>query len=130
MADIATGHDLRQYCLTFMSIYRTVLQDGVTFDCRGHVSTLHGSLVFFTFIRGKSKFKFTRTNRPIEKVLEGLPQRAFSGNLSGVIFEGKNVVREGNKLIIVKGDNSSAAWSRAQAIRDAREEVASIAGWE
>jgi hypothetical protein len=113
-----------------MSIYRTVLQDGVTFDCRGHVSTLHGSLVFFTFIRGKSKFKFTRTNRPIEKVLEGLPQRAFSGNLSGVIFEGKNVVREGNKLIIVKGDNSSAAWSRAQAIRDAREEVASIAGWE
>lgn len=113
-----------------MSIYRTVLKEGVTFDCKSHVSTVHGSLVFFTFIRGKTRFKFTITNKPIGKVLEGLPQRGFGGNLSGVIFEGKNVVREGNKLIIVKGDNSSAAWSRAQAIRDAKEELASIAGWE
>jgi len=84
------------------------------------------SLVFFHFVRGTTKFRYNRTNGPIGKVLEKLPQHAFGGDLSGLVFGGKNVISEGNNLIIIKGDNSPEAWSRTEAIRDAQEEVAAI----
>jgi hypothetical protein len=56
-----------------------------------------------------------------------LPQRAFGGDLSGVTFLGKNVVAQGNKLIIIKGDNSKEAWSGEEASKDAIEEVRNVA---
>jgi hypothetical protein len=109
-----------------MSIYRVVLKSGIGADCRSFVSTQGGSLVFFHFVRGTTKFRYNRTNGPIGKVLEKLPQHAFGGDLSGLVFGGKNVISEGNNLIIIKGDNSPEAWSRTEAIRDAQEEVAAI----
>ena len=126
MSEIASSKDLHRYCLTFMSIYKVVLKGDIGADCKGFVSTQGGSLVFFHFIRGTTKFSYKKTNNPIGKVLEKLPQHAFGGDLSGLVFGGKNVISEGSNLIVVKGDNSSEAWSHSEAIRDAQEEVAAI----
>lgn len=130
MPNIASTKHLSSYCSAFMSVYRKVLKKGIGYNALAVVSYRHGSLVSFTFVRGGSKFKFKRTRKPIGAILEDIPQRGFGGNLSGVRFAGKNVIREGNKLIIIKGDNSPRAWSRIQAIRDAREEIDALAGWE
>jgi hypothetical protein len=126
MSDIATAKDFRQYCATFMSIYRVALKKNVGVYCQSYVSTRHGSLVFLKFTIGHSRFRFRQTTSPIGKVLERLPQRGIKGDLSNVIFEGKNVISGGNTLIIIKGENSPQAWSRIKAIRDAQEEVAAI----
>jgi len=126
MSTIATARDLRTYFLTFMSIYRVVLKNGIGAECKSFVSTQRGSLVFLHFTRGSSRFSYKMTRVPIGKVLEKLPQHAIRGNLSGIVFEGKNVINEGSNLIIIKGDNSPEAWSRLEAIRDAQEEVAAI----
>jgi hypothetical protein len=126
MSGVATARDFQQYCMTFMSIYRVVLKKNVKVHCESYVSTRQGSLVFFKFMIGHSGFKFRLTNSPIGKVLEGLPHRGIRGDLSNVFFGGKNVISGGNTLIIIKGDNSPEAWSRVEAMRDAREEVAAI----
>jgi hypothetical protein len=129
MPSLASRKDLHQYCITFMSIYRKVLKKNVGYRAKAVVSTKQGSLVFFTFRVGPSFFSFKKTLNPVGKALEKLPQSAFGGDLSGVRFGGKNVIREGNKLIVIKGDNSREAWSRIQAIRDAREEIEAVAEW-
>jgi len=129
MSDIASRSDLRSYCSAFMAIYRKVLKEGVGYDAFAIVSTRQGSLVFFTFGRGRGeRFRFKKTLKSIGTELQKLPQRAFAGDLSGVVFRGKNVIREGNKLIIIKGDNSTSAWSRMEAIRDSWEEIDALAG--
>ena len=130
MSEMATAKDFRQYCATFMSIYRVALKKNVGVYCESYVSTRHGSLVFLKFVIGSSKFKFKQTSSSIGKILEKLPQRGISGDLSNVIFEGKNIISGGNTLIIIKGDNSSQAWSHIEARRDAQEEVAAIGARE
>lgn len=130
MPRIASSKDFRFYCSTFMSVYKKVLQKGVEYNALAVVSTRGGSLIFFTFARGHAELKFKRTGKTIGAILEQIPQSAFGGDLSGVIFRGKNVIREGNRLIIIKGDNSPEAWSRIEAIRDARGEIEALAGWE
>ena len=85
-----------------------------------------GALVFFRFKKGSARFRYEIIDEPIGVALSKLPQKGFGGDLSNVIFRGKNVVREGNKLIIIKGDNSKWAWSRAKAREDAIEEIEDI----
>jgi|YelNatPaOPRAMG01_1025707.scaffolds.fasta_scaffold326970_1 hypothetical protein len=128
MQRVASKKDFLQYCSTFMSIYKKVLKEGVGYDALAIVSTRQGSLIFFTFKRGTERLRFKKTPKSIGTELERLPQRAFAGDLSNVVFGGKNVIREGNKLIIIKGDNSPSAWSRMEAIRDSWEEIDSLAG--
>jgi len=128
MVEIATGFELRRYCYGFISIYRKVLRPGVKFEARAIVSREQGALVFFEFKTGATgKIKYEITNKPIAEALEKLPQRAFGGDLSGVTFLGKNVIAQGNKLIIIKGDNSKEAWSGEEATKDAIEEVRNVA---
>lgn len=129
MAIVASRRDLYLYCKTFMAVYKKALKTNVGYRAEAIVSAKHGSLIYFKFRIGPSIFLFKRTMNPIGKALENIQQSAFGGDLATVRFGGKNVIREGNKLIIIKGDNSSEAWSRIQAIRDAREEIESVAGW-
>lgn len=128
MPNSVSRNDFRTYCLTFMSIYRKVLKEGTGYDALAIVSTRQGSLVFFTFRKGQERFRYKKTLKSIATELQKLPQRAFTGNLSGIVFGGKNVIREGNKLIIIKGENSADAWSKMEAIRDSWEEINSLTG--
>jgi hypothetical protein len=128
MVDLATRRDLLLYCYRFALIYRKVLREGVNFNAVGIVSREQGALVFFEFkAQPRRKFEYKLIDGPIAKAVEKLPQRAFAGNLSSVRFLGKNVIAEGNKLIIIKGDNSKEAWSLKEAVKDAVEEVKNIA---
>ena len=51
-------------------------------------------------------------------ILSKVPQHAFGGNLSGVKFKGTNVVLEGDRLLLIKGDDDPADWSDDAAARD------------
>jgi hypothetical protein len=130
MNKVAQRHDLLLYCYRFGLIYKKVLRQGVNFNALAIVSKEQGALVFFEFKKqAYRKFQYRLVKEPIAKAVEKLPQRAFSGDLSSVRFYGKNVIAEGNKLIIIKGDNSKEAWSLKEAMKDAIEEVRRVAGF-
>jgi len=54
----------------------------------------------------------------IGAILMKVPQHAFGGNLSGVKFSGTNIVAEGDRLILIKGDDLPENWSDEAAARD------------
>jgi hypothetical protein len=123
---VATQEDFKSYFDNFTSKHRIILRPDINYFADAIVSTKDGSLIFIEFKKGKGFFKYEQTDEPIGNVLMRLPQKAFGGNLSNVKFGGVNVVREGNKLIIIKGDNSPKAWSEQEALNDALMEIKSI----
>jgi hypothetical protein len=123
---IATQEDLKCYFENFTSKHRIILRPDINYFADAIVSTKDGSLIFIEFKEGKGVFKYELTDEPIGNVIMRLPQRAFGGNLSNVKFGGVNIIREGNKLIIIKGDNSPKAWSEEEALNDALKEIKSI----
>jgi hypothetical protein len=118
--------EIRQYCQEFMKIHQRILRKGLSYKIIAIVSKNKGSLVFFEFVPDESSFSYKLTEKPINIELMKLPQTAFGGDLSKVEFGGTNVVREHNKLIIIKGDNSSRSWSLAEARNDAFKEIDAV----
>ena len=126
MSELASKEDFMKYCEEFISKHRMILRPDLNYDLTAIVSKKEGSLVFFEFKAGPRRFRYKQIDEPIAMALMDLPQRAFGGNLSGVKFGGTNIVREGNKLIIIKGDNSKKAWSKEEAVKDALREIKDI----
>jgi hypothetical protein len=123
---VATEEDFKKYFKNFASKHRIILRPDINYNVDAIVSTKDGSLIFIEFKSGKKFFKYEKTDKPIGDVLMQLPQKAFGGNLSNVKFGGVNVIREGNKLFIIKGDNSAKAWSEQEAANDALKEIIRI----
>ena len=123
---VVTQEDFKSYFKDFISKHRIILRPGVNYFADAIVSTKDGSLIFIEFKEGKGSFKYEKTDETIGNVLMRLPQKAFGGNLSNVKFGGVNIVREGNKLIIIKGDNSPNVWSKSEAYKDAFREIRDI----
>jgi len=123
---LVTQEDFRSYFENFTSKHRIILRPDINYFADAIVSTKDGSLIFIEFKEGKGFFKYEKTDEPIANVLMRLPQKAFGGNLSNVKFGGVNIIRERNKLIIIKGDNSPKAWSEQEALNDALKEIKSI----
>jgi hypothetical protein len=123
---LASEEVIRRYCDEFISKHKAILRPDLNYDILAIVSKKEGSLLFIEFKEGKRQLKYELTDEPIGKVLMLLPQKAFGGDLTGVRFAGTNIVREGNKLILIKGDNSSKAWSQMEAKKDAFREIIDI----
>jgi len=123
---VVTQKEFKNYLDDFISRHRVILRPEFNYFADAIVSTKDGSLLFIEFKEGKGSFKYEKTDEKIANVLMNLPQKAFAGNLSNVKFGGVNVIREGNKLIIIKGDNSSNSWSRNEAKKDAFREIRDI----
>jgi hypothetical protein len=123
---VVTQEDFKSYFEDFVSKHRVILKPGVNYFADAVVSTKDGSLIFIEFKEGKGAFKYEKTDKKIANIIMHLPQKAFGGDLSNVKFSGVNVVREGNKLIIIKGDNSPNAWSKTEAYKDASREIRDI----
>lgn len=126
MSKLASPEDFRKYCEEFISRHKMILRPDLDYDILAIVSKKEGSLIFFEFKDGPRRFRYKQTNEPIAMALMRLPQRAFGGDLSGVKFGGTNIVRERNRLIIIKEDNSRRAWSKEEAVKDAFKEIKDI----
>lgn len=61
----------------------------------------------------------------INTALSKISQRAFGGNLDGFAFSGTNVIAEGNRIILIKGGDSSDEWNDEAAKSDVRRVVPS-----
>jgi len=123
---VASSKELEVYCEEFINIHRKILRKDLNYRILSIVSLKKGSLVFFDFTPNPGSFEYKLTDTPINLELMELPQTGFTGDLSKVDFEGTNIVRERNKLIIVKGDNTKRVWSEEEARRDAFRELAAV----
>jgi hypothetical protein len=124
---LATEKVVKEYVDTFIKFHRPILRPEYNYEVKAFVSKQQGSLVWFQFVTCDGGFSFSFLDEPISDKLAEIPQRGFAiSKGSGVVFRGTNIVREEDKLIIIKGSNGPEAWSKDEARRDAQNEVNSI----
>lgn len=58
------------------------------------------------------------TKKSINQALRDIPQRMVGGDISAVRFSGTNISLEGNRIIIIKGDDTPSLWSGEAAKED------------
>lgn len=125
---LATEEDFKNYFDEFKKIHRLILNPKFHYKVKVFVSKEQGSLIFFSFEEGIDEFiSYEIIDKKIGTVLYKIPQqRAFGGNLEGITFGGTNIIRGGNHLIFIKGDNTKNAWTTQEAVKDAQKEVEDI----
>ena len=67
-------------------------------------------------------------NETVGSVLQVIPQRFISGNTGGVSFGGTNIYMEGNRLLLIKGEDSPNQWSGVAVQDDVRRVVSTSQG--
>lgn len=128
MHGIVDKSTIKKYVTVFIAIHRKILNPIYSYSVKCFISKTQGAIVWFQFVRDKkSKFDIQYVDTTIAQILATIPQHAFEfGENVNVRFEGTNIIRENDKLLIIKGSNGKEAWSATQAILDAKKEVKDI----
>ena len=62
------------------------------------------------------KIKFDQSYSDVNNILNKIPQKFVSGNLSNIKFSGTNISLEDNRILVIKGDDQH--WSEFDAKND------------
>ena len=88
-----------------------------------------GAVFEFTFNRNDdSTEKLDRTRPTIGSVLTDIPQRMVEGNIEGVKFGGTNLYLEGDRILVIKGEDDQESWSGNAIIEDVKRVVSTSQG--
>lgn len=69
-----------------------------------------------------------RTNPSIASVLKRIPQNFIGGTIEGVRFGGTNIGLDGNRILIIKGEDSPTEWNDSAVIKDVKRVVSTSLG--
>jgi len=88
-----------------------------------------GAVFEFLFNKNNDSSEVVDKTRPtIGRVLSEIPQRMVGGNIEGVKFGGTNLYLEGNRIIIIKGEDDAINWSGNAVIEDVKRVVSTSQG--
>ncbi|MES2491113.1 MAG: hypothetical protein V4607_15105 [Pseudomonadota bacterium] len=100
---------------------------GVVFDV--YPSDAEGALIIFKIGSGQLNQDTYHPSSPtVNDALGKIRQNAFGGNLSGFNFRGTNTVIEGNRVILIKGEDGSDSWDESAAKHDVMRVTANSSG--
>ena len=95
------------------------------------IHPVHGSGAVFEFFL-KPGAETSQSVKPTEKsvsaVLSKIPQNMIAGDLNNVHFGGTSIYLEGNRIIVIKGEDKSEYWSGTTVKNDVMRVVSSSQG--
>jgi hypothetical protein len=97
------------------------LKPNIGLSCNAFPTDSNGAILEFTMGEGiKNDDEFMDIEPTVSDALSKIEQKAFGGNLSGFQFGGTNVIAEGNRIIIIKGDDNLDQWDDRSANDDVK----------
>jgi len=112
---------LKKYANSFIDSIKPNIKAGYEIAVNIHPSNASGATIEFEIIEDKkSKITVIPSVASVNKTLGVIEQRMIGGNLDGVRFAGTNVYMEGNRIVIVKGEDEHSSWSKRAAEEDAK----------
>lgn len=88
-----------------------------------------GAVFEFLFnTEGNEKETLMDASSTVGAVLSSIPQRLVAGNLENVSFGGTNIYMEGNRLLLIKGEDSPTQWNGVAVQEDVRRVVSTSQG--
>ena len=107
---------IQRYINDFRRHFSGFVKEGMGVACRAFPSEGPGALLEFTVGPGiASVDQILPPRKSVNISLQEIAQHAFGGNLAGVVFSGTNLISEGNRIILLKGEDSTEAWTDADA---------------
>jgi hypothetical protein len=88
-----------------------------------------GAVFEFVFNRSNDSTETVEKIRPtVGSVLSKIPQRLVTGNIEGIKFGGTNLYLEGDRILVIKGEDDQESWSGTAIIEDVKRVVSSSQG--
>ncbi|EGR0063719.1 hypothetical protein LH716_004271 [Vibrio vulnificus] len=112
---------LEKYTELFLRNLQKFLAPGVSIKTKIYPVEAQGAVFEFTFNRDdKDTIEFASVMPTVGHVLSVVPQRMIAGNIQGVTFGGTNIYMEGDRLLLIKGEDSKSSWDGNAANDDVR----------
>ncbi len=110
---------LKNYTNLFIDVLSPYLKKGFQLSATIHPAIGEGAIIEFEINEGKrSNITFNSARQTINEVLENIDQRLIGGNIQGLRFGGTNLYMEGQRIIIIKGEDDQEQWSNKAVIDD------------
>jgi len=120
---------LKKYVELFKRNISSYLSPGVSIKTVIYPVDGQGAVFEFFFNKeGISSEEIKNPRESVGKVLSEIPQRLVGENSEGVKFGGTNLYLEGNRILLIKGEDSPEHWSGSAVIEDVRRVVTSSQG--
>ena len=115
---------LKKYTNSFIDALAPNLKKGFQVSATIHPASAEGAIIEFEIHEGKrSDITIINTVPRINDTLENIDQRMIGGNIQGVTFRGTNLYMDGQRIVIIKGEDEHNHWSYKAVIDDVAQVV-------
>jgi len=120
---------LKKYVELFKRNISQFVPQGIDISSKIYPVEGDGAVFEFLFNKDGDSEEIIEKVRPtVGRVLSEIPQRMVGGNIEGVKFGGTNLYLEGNRILIIKGEDDPSSWSGNAVIDDVKRVVSTSQG--
>ncbi|OPX54468.1 hypothetical protein SAMN02745127_02782 [Oceanospirillum multiglobuliferum] len=120
---------LKKYVELFKKNISRYLADGIEIRSTIYPVESEGAVFEFLLNNTNDNNEVIEKARPtVGSVLSEIPQRLIVGNIDSVRFSGTNLYLEGNRILIIKGEDDSSSWSGNAVLEDVQRVVSTSQG--
>jgi hypothetical protein len=120
---------LKKYVELFKKNIEAFLAPNITIKTTIYPVEKDGAVFEFIFnSEGDRSERLDKLRPSVGAVLASIPQRLVSGGVENVSFGGTNIYMEGNRLLLIKGEDSPEQWSGVAIKEDVRRVVSTSQG--
>lgn len=120
---------LKKYVDAFKRNINKYLAPGVVIRTTIYPVETQGAVFEFLLNKENDSKEIVEKTRPtVGSVLSEIPQKMIGGNIEGVRFGGTNLYLEGNRILVIKGEDDPDSWSSNVIIEDVLRVVSTSQG--
>ena len=120
---------LKKYSEIFKRNIHKFLAPGVEIKTTIYPVEAEGAVFEFIFNRNDdSSQSLDKIRATVGAVLSDIPQKMVGGNFEGVTFQGTNLYLEGDRILVIKGEDEHVRWSGKAIIEDFQRVVSTSQG--
>jgi len=120
---------LKKYVELFKKGISRYLATGINIKTIIYPVDAEGAVFEFQFNPDNDSSETIDSIRPtVGRVLSDIPQRMVGGNIEGVKFGGTNLYLEGNRILVIKGEDDPSGWSSKAVVEDVQRVVSTSQG--
>jgi hypothetical protein len=120
---------LKKYAELFRRNIRRFLAPGVEVRTTIYPVEQEGAVFEFLLNKVGDSTETVGSARPsVGAVLSAIPQNLIVGQIEGVRFGGTNLTLEGNRILVIKGEDSAEHWTGNAVLSDVQRVVSTSLG--
>jgi hypothetical protein len=104
---------LKKYANQFIERLKPSIRDGYTLSVVIHPANSKGAVLEFEITDKKSVVSLAPSTKKLNDTLQNIEQKFITGNIQSVTFGGTNVYMDGNRIILIKGDDEHESWNNS-----------------